>query len=135
MACSLPQKDVFPLECKAMVDHLSSTIHRNNRPTTISCLTCFQNITCYSQKDVTNHMCEISLFSPNSITTSRPINNAGSIDKNSGTVLIDWSEKLIIDSCDFKIRHLLNPCSGKIMSSYHIFISDGSYSGWVEWVQ
>ena len=25
--------------------------------------------------------------------------------------------------------------SGKIMSSYHIFISEGSYSGWVEWVQ
>ena len=23
--------------------------------------------------------------------------------------------------------------SGKIMSSYHTFISEGSYSGWVEW--
>ena len=89
MTCSSPQKDVFPLDGKAMADHLSSAIHRNNRPTTVSCLTCLQNITCYSKKDVTNHMCQIPIFPPNSITTSRPINNAGSIDKNSGTVLID----------------------------------------------
>ena len=89
MAGSSPQKDVFPLEGKAMVDHLSSTIHRNNRPTIISCLTCLQNITCYSQKDVTNHICEMSLFSSDSITTSRPNNNAGSIYTDSGTVLID----------------------------------------------